>query len=203
MTPKSMTGRTVCGLLVACGLFLAACGIPTSNQADVVPSHDVPFHLLSPTVPTSTTTTLFATPYVSELIYLVKSNALVGVRREVIVPAPLTAVVDALLAGPTSSETANGLTSALSPGVRIESTVVVAGIATINLNAAFGQISGSAETLAVGQLVLTVTSQPDATAVSFAINGLAISVPTADGASTKVPVSAAQYATLLAGAAAK
>ncbi len=203
MRRQIMRRRTISGLLVACGLLLGACGIPTSNQADVVPSHDVPFHLLSPTVPTSTTTTLFAAPYVSELIYLVKSSALVGVRREVVVPAPLNTVIDALLAGPTSSETANGLTTALPPSVRIVSTVIVAGVATINMNAAFGQISGSAETLAVGQLVLTATSQPDVTAVSFAINGLAIAVPTADGASTKVPVTASQYAALLAGPSAK
>jgi hypothetical protein len=186
--------------LVAAVLALAmtGCGIPVTGQASSVPPHQVPFHLLSPTVPTSTTTTVPAAAFVAERIYLVNPNGiLLPAARDVAVPAPLGAVLEALLAGPSRAETAAGITSAIPPGVKVLSLSVTGGTATLNLNQAFGAISPTSETQAVAQLVLTTTGQADIAAVSFAIDGQPIAVPTASGASTKSPVTAASYSALL------
>ena len=51
---KSLVRVAACGLA---GLVLGACGIPTSHDARSVSDHRVPFHLLSPTIPSTTTTT--------------------------------------------------------------------------------------------------------------------------------------------------
>jgi spore germination protein GerM len=185
-------------IVVALATILTACGIPVGSQPSVVNSHDVPFHLLSPVAPTSTTTTEPAVTYVPESIYLLGANgAVVVVQRDVAFPATLDAVVTSLIAGPTTQEVAAGFTTALPSTGKVLSTSLTGSVATLNLSTAFGQIGGASETVAVGQLVLTTTSQPGITAVSFEINGNPISVPTANGAVTAQPVTAAQYQTLL------
>ena len=60
--------RLMIGTAIASAL-LAACGVPTSDSARSIPDHQVPFHLLSPTT-SSTTTTQPAAAYVSESISL-------------------------------------------------------------------------------------------------------------------------------------
>jgi len=185
-------------VLAALALAATGCGIPVTEQASSVPSHQVPFHLLSPTVPTSSTTTVPAAAYVAERIYLVNpSGVLIPAAREVAVPAPLSAVLDALLAGPSRAETAAGITSALPAAVKVLTLSIDASTATLNLNQAFGEISPASETQAVAQLVLTTTGQAGVSSVSFAIDGRLIAVPTASGASTKGPVTAASYSALL------
>jgi len=177
---------------------LSACGIPSDPQANQVESHNVPFHLLSPTIPTSTTTTTPAAAFVTESIYLLNPSGLAVARlRNVAVPATLSATIDALLAGPTTSEVVAGITTAIPLGVRVLSVTQAASTATINLNATFGLVSSSAETQAIGQLVLTATNQPGVSAVSFEINGNPIAVPTASGAASNAPVTAADFRALL------
>ncbi len=180
-------------------MVAAACGIPTTKTATTIPPHRVPYHLLSPTIPTSTTTTQPALAYVSEPIYLVDPvGKAKSFPRDIPVPATLDAVIEALLAGPTTSESSTGVISAIPPTVRILSSSVSGGTATLNLSASFGQISSTAETQAVTQLVLTTTKQPGIVSVLFEIEGRAISVPTASGVSVSRPVTQADYSSLTA-----
>ncbi len=102
--------RVASGLVVAAvALVLGACGIPTASSPSPIAKSDVPYHLLDPA---TTTTTVPGTPPavgVPELIFLVApSGHLVAATREVAVPASLTQVVGALLAGPTATESARG-----------------------------------------------------------------------------------------------
>ena len=192
--------RSLRTVLVVCGVAVGtcACGIPTDGQATPIPSHQVPFHLLAPTVQTSTTTTSPVVAYVGERIFLLTaSTQLLPVRRDVAVPAPLEAVLDALLAGPTVRESALGITTALSSSVRVRSLSVRSHVATLNLNPAFGAIASPVETEAVAQLVLTATNQPGISRVRFEIDGRSIAVPTASGVSTKSAVRARDYTSLL------
>jgi spore germination protein GerM len=185
--------------LVVLGALTCACGIPTSDQADVIPAKDVPFHLLSPKLPSTTRTTLIPTPTSSEPVYLVNgANQLIEAEREVVAPAELGAILDALLSGPTPAETAAGLSSALPSTVRVVNTLALNTTATIVLSPSFTSISGPSQTLAVGQLVLTVTSQPGISSVDFMVGSTFVPVPTASGASTTAPVTAADYASLRA-----
>ena len=55
------------------------------------------------------------------------------------------------------------------------------------------QVVGPDQTLAIAQVVYTVTQQPGVTGVTFAIGGKAIEVPTAAGAQVPGPVGRADY----------
>jgi spore germination protein GerM len=133
------------------------------------------------------------------LVYLVDPTAqhLVSSQRLVAPPAQLSAVLDALLAGPTASELALGVQTAISSGVRVLGASVDGGVATVNFNSAFGQISGPQQVLAVAQVVFTVTSQltPE-TGVAFEIGGTPTDVPIATGAQVPGPVHLLQYVAL-------
>ena len=192
--------RRLGSALAVVGLALAACacGIPTDSQATPIPAHQVPFHLLAPTIRTSTTTTSPVVAYVGERIFLLTADQkLLPVRRDVAVPASLEGVLDALLDGPTARESALGITTALPSTVRVLSVQVAGHVATLDLNPAFGAISSSAETQAVAQIVLTTTIQPGISGVRFKIGGRQIAVPTASGVSTKGAVNALDYTALL------
>jgi spore germination protein GerM len=183
--------------LAAC--LVAGCGVPTQSAPQTIPRAQVPFHLLDPEAPT-TTTTAPAPPFtVPVLIYLVSSTGqnLVSSQRLVAPPAQLSAVLDALLAGPTAGEAALGTQTAISSGVRVLGASVNDGVATVNFNSAFGEISGPQQILAVAQVVFTVTSQlsPE-TGVTFEIGGTPTNVPIATGAQVPGPVHLLQYVAL-------
>ena len=187
--------RRRAGLLVATvGLTLAACGIPTSAAPSPIAKSDVPYHLLNP--PTTTTTVPGAPPAVGvpEQIFLVApSGHLVAATREVAVPASLTQVVGALLAGPTATEAAEGVQSFLNrTGVQV-TLAATGGVATVNFTSDPILVVGPDQTLAIAQVVYTVTQQPGVTGVTFEIAGKAIEVPTAAGAQVPGPVARADY----------
>jgi hypothetical protein len=187
--------RVVAGTVTALALLaLGACGIPTASSPSPIARSDVPFHLLNP--PTTTSTVPGAPPAVgvAELIYLVAPNGhLVAAAREVAVPASLTQVVGALLAGPTAKESASGVQSFLnSTGVQV--TVPAAGgVAVVSFTSNPIQVVGPDQTSAIAQVAYTVTQQPGVTGVTFAIAGKAIEVPTAAGAQVPGPVGRADY----------
>ncbi|WP_305783595.1 GerMN domain-containing protein [Symbioplanes lichenis] len=129
-------------------------------------------------------------------LYFVRDGRLVRVPRRV--PAPLTPreQLDALLAGPTTEESADGLTSALS-------TMTVTGMtladrrATITLADRDNQPPRSDEVLAFGQIVCTLTSQTEVGTVSFEAEAQPLYVPRADGSLSNTPLTVADYSGLL------
>ena len=188
--------RVACGLVVATlALGLAACGIPTASTPSPIAKSDVPYRLLDPA--TTTTTAPGAPPAVGvpELIFLVApSGHLVAATREVAVPASLTQVVGALLAGPTATEATEGIQSFLNrTGVQVTLSTT-GGVATVNFTSDPILVVGPDQTLAIAQVVYSVTQQPGVTGVTFEIAGKAIEVPTAAGAQVSGPVARADYA---------
>jgi len=181
-------------VLTAAVLGTAACGIPTATAPPPIAKSDVPYHLLDPSV---TTTTAPATPLavdVAEQIFLVSPDGhLVAAAREVAVPASLSQLLEALLAGPTATETASGIQSFLtSTGVEA-TTTQSAGVATVHFSTNPIQVVGPDQTLAIAQVVYTLTQEPDITGVTFEIGGKPIEVPTAAGAQVPGPVGRADY----------
>jgi hypothetical protein len=179
--------RVLAGTVVAlAALALGACGIPTATSPSPIAKADVPYHLLNP--PTTTTTVPGGPPAVGvpEIIFLVApSGHLVPATREVAVPASLTQVVGALLAGPTATESAAGIQSFLSrTGVQV-TLAPAGGVATVSFTTDPIQVVGPDQTLAI--------AQPGVTGVTFAIAGKAIEVPTAAGAQVPGPVGRADY----------
>jgi len=176
------------------GAAVAACGIPTASSPTPIARSDVPYHLLDPAV---TTTTAPGTPPavgVPEQIFLVAPTGhLVAAAREVAVPASLSQVLGALLAGPTATESASGVQSYLT-GTGIQATVSEAGgVATVHFSTDPIQVVGPDQTLAIAQVVYTLTQQSGVTGVAFAIGGKPIEVPTAAGAQVAGPVGRADY----------
>jgi hypothetical protein len=193
----------VAGTLAAsalAGVMAAACGISANSGPNVIPKKQVPFHLLAPEVPTTTTTTRPPSTFsVPVDVYFVSPNRqkLVSSARSVAPPETLTEVLDALLAGPTTIETDKNVGTAINSDVRLIDAKLSDGVATVDFNGAFSQISGTQQVLAVAQVVFTVTGQLGAdTGVQFEIAGNAVPVPIASGVQASGPVHLLQYVTL-------
>jgi spore germination protein GerM len=118
------------------------------------------------------------------------NDQLQPVVRYVSSPAPLISIINALLAGPSSGDSAAGLTTALPTDVAVLSAAATApNVVTVNFNDAFGQITGTATEQAVAQVVATVANETGATTgVTFEIEGQHTSVPVANGSQVAGPV---------------
>jgi spore germination protein GerM len=123
------------------------------------------------------------------VVFLNSGSQLTSAQRVVPAPAPLTAVITSMLAGPTSTETAQGISTAIPSNVAVLSTTQAAGVVTVNMNAAFLTITGSSIELAVAQIVATVATEVGLnTGVIFEIQGQRTSVPIANGSQVSEPV---------------
>ena len=167
-------------LLVA---LLAGCAPDTGHVHRVAPS-SVPFGLMSISrssgasdVPRGPTTR----------VYLLHGGRLkAAVRRIVGANVPAEAM-RSLLAGPTESESAAGLDTAIPPETHLLSLDVSTGIATVDLSTEFGALGGDNQTDAVAQIVYTITASPYIDAVRFDINGRPIEVPDGTGSLSATP----------------
>ena len=160
---------------------------------------DVPFHLLSPSSPTTTGSTVPGAVTVQEQIFLVSGalQTLVPVDRDIVVPTTLSATVTealiALLKGPTATESNSGLETYLSSTKTGVSARVNGGIATVDFTTNPIQLVGASQTLAVAQVVFTATAVAGVTGVLFEIAGQPTPVPTASGATVEGPVDRSSY----------
>jgi hypothetical protein len=181
-------------LVAVVAVVVASCGIPTDAAPHAIPKSDVPFHLLSPPSP-STTTTLPPAVAVPVDIFLVDpTQHVAAVLRDVALPATMTEIMGALLDGPTASESTAGIQSFLSAKASQVSATVAGGVATVDFDTNPVQVVGPDQVLAVAQVVFTATDQPGVTGVLFEIDGSPVSVPIAGGVQVPGPVSRAQYA---------
>jgi spore germination protein GerM len=173
--------------LATLAVVAAGCAIPTQSSPSTMGPSKVPFDLLDPHPPTTTTTTQpKPTSYVSVQVYFLNAtSALTPVQRFVAAPAPLMSVLGALLDGPSSSDP-QGITTAIPNNVKLLSVTTQAGIVTVNMNAAFGAITGNSIEEAVAQIVATIAmDQGNNPGVLFEIDGQRTSVPTANGSQSE------------------
>jgi spore germination protein GerM len=185
---RAVLAAPVVGVLA---LLAAGCSIPTQSGPSAVASSRVPFHLLDPHLPTTTTTQPKPSSLVPvKVFYLNANNQLAPVVRYVSAPAPLTSIINALLAGPSSGDSASGLTTAIPTDVAVLSAGSTApNVVTVNFNSAFGQITGTATGQAVAQVVATVATEEGlGTGVVFEIQGQRTNVPVANGSQVAGPV---------------
>ncbi len=188
MSTASRRGRSAGVLFASCWLLaltLAGCGVPVDGSPTALAKNRVPFGLLQPSAPDTTTSTPPVTVTV-QVFLLSPTGQLVAVARNVPVPAALPTVLGALVDGPTNAESAAGIQSALPAGTQVVSASVGAGVATIDLSGTFGQLVGQALINAVAQIVYTATAVTAVTSVAFELNGEQVAVPTASGADVPV-----------------
>jgi spore germination protein GerM len=183
----------VAAVVAAVGLVAAGCAIPTQSGPSAIASSRVPLHLLDPHPPATTTTQPRPASYVPVKVYYLNANAndqLQPVVRYVSAPAPLVSIISALLAGPSSGDSAAGLTTAIPTDVTVLSAASTGtNVVTVNFSNAFGQITGTATEQAVAQVVATVATETGVgTGVVFEIEGQRTSVPVANGSQVAGPV---------------
>ncbi len=180
---------------MAAWLVLAACGVPPDDRASVASPDSVPFDLLSQ-APSVTPTTLSFAQTEKATLFLVQGERLAPVQRELPAPVSVTSLLEALAAGPTSTEVQLGLrTALLTPGL-MRSGGVSGGIATIDLGQPFTEIAGRDQIVALAQIVSTVTGLPGVGRVRFTLDGNPVGILRGDGAVTNETVSRDDYATL-------
>lgn len=186
--------RLSLALLVVLALVAAGCGVPRDESAQRLSGNDVPvdFRPGASLATPSTVATAGATD--DATIYLVRDGRLAPVIRKVAADTgrpQAEVVIDALFAGPTPEETAQGYTSALDrarsatacdgkPAAGSKPVVIVrGGTASLQLPVGF---QGTAETqiAALAQLVYSVTGLAGIGRVVFLCNASPIEVFRAD-----------------------
>jgi hypothetical protein len=186
-TSRSKRAGGLCALALVAATA-AGCSIPTQGSPNAIPSARVPFGLLAKRPPT--TTTIPPAVYVPVKVYFFgPTNQLQAVQRNVSTPAPLTAILAAMLAGPSKFEAVRGIVTAIPNDVRVISTTLNNNVVTVNMNAAFGAITGNNSEEAVAQVVATVAAAYGSNiGVLFEIQGQRTSVPVANGSLESGPV---------------
>ena len=187
-------------------LVLSSCGSDRPSDAGPAPSRvsssdtsvpgPGPEEASGPTgssQPVEKSTTPVATTTVA--IYLVKGELLEKVTRRVPkVPGIGRQAMEALLAGPTSGESAAGVTTAIPAGTRLLGLVVEAGTATVDLSPAYESGGGTLGlTLRLAQVACTLDQFQTVHGVRFAMAGRPVRVFSGDGIVLEDPVSCDDY----------
>ncbi len=195
MRPGRVRRAGALGALALGALAAAGCSIPTQGAPNSIPPSHVPFGLLDKHPPT--TTSIPPSVYVPvKVFFFGPTNQLQPVQRNVSPPAPLTAILGAMLAGPSKSEAAGGIATAIPNDVEVISATANANgsVVTVNMNTAFGAITGNNAEEAVAQVVATVAAAyGPSTGVLFEIAGQRTRVPIANGSLEAGPVYQLQF----------
>jgi hypothetical protein len=173
----------------------AGCGVPPDDRASLAQPGSVPYDLLGDS-PAATATTQLSSQTEKATLFLVQGERLAPVQRELPAPVSVESVLQALAAGPTTTEVQLGLrTALLTPGL-MRSGGVSGGIATIDLGLPFTEIAGRDQIVALAQIVSTVTGLPGVGRARFTLDGQPVGILRGDGAVTTETVSRDDYATL-------
>jgi germination protein M len=126
----------------------------------------------------------------SVAVYFLRDGKVSPVRRTIAAtPAVARAALTTLLDGPTEEESADGLASAIPPGTHLRDIAVADGVATVDLDRAFGEGSGSASMLGrVAQVVATLTRFPTIQRVAFRIDGTPVRAIGGEGVVVDPPI---------------
>jgi spore germination protein GerM len=181
-------------------LLVAGCGLPGTTEVRAVDATAVPYNLLDPEAqsrPGQIGPVPVGTPVV---FWLVHDDRLAPTAVPVSCSDPVDDVLSQqlalLAAAPDEVARAAGRSSTIPSSSQLELVDVADGVATVEFDPATS-LTADRLPLAMGQLVLTVTSAPGIEAVQVSAAGDTVEVPLPDGALTERPVSANDYAILL------
>lgn len=135
---------------------------------------------ITPTAPTRTSSTPPtgpAGPTTSVSVYFLQNEKLVPTRRQVATPAVAQAALTALLAGPTATESAAGMSSSIPAGTALRGVSVRSGTATVDLSGTFASGGGTfSMTSRLAQVVFTATRFGTIRRVDFRLDGVPVTV---------------------------
>lgn len=190
------------GTALAMVMGLPACGLPGERRTQVVDDTSVPYDLLeTDESPVSPDAQAPRVPRHAPVAFWIRQgHVLVPAAVDLSCAQPTVDVVRALLqtlaASPSAVERDAGLASAIPPAAQLTLVGVVDRTAEVELDPL---AIGDAERLplAVGQVVLSVTSAPGVDAVRLVTAGGAVDLPLPSGALATGSVTAEDYAALL------
>lgn len=197
MRPRQLLGAVIGAFVMSA----AGCGLPNGGEARVIDDDRVPYQLLethaAPSGLSSEPSSSAADPVVfwvdeSDSLVPAPSDAECGAESSLLV-ADLLAV---LSAGPTEERRQTGESTAIPPESTLRLLELDGSTALIEV-AADPQLSMDRLPLAVGQIVLTVSSAPEVDDVVLVMDGEQVQVPLPGGALTPPPVDPSDYASLV------
>ncbi len=181
-------------------LLVAGCGLPGDTAVQTADADTVPYNLLDPerrARPGQIGPVPADTPVV---FWLVHDDRLAPTAVAATCADPLDEVVAQqlalLAAAPDDIARSAGRSSAIPSASELELVEVTDGVAVVEFDPATS-VTADRLPLAMGQLVLSVTSAPGIEAVQVSAGGATIEVPLPGGALTDRPVTADDYATFL------
>jgi hypothetical protein len=181
---------------------LAGCGLPGEQSTQVVDDASVPYSLLETGPPSRASDEVSpGVPRQTPVVFWVdRDDLLISSDAGLTCDGTATAVVDGVLsvlsAAPTSAERDAGLSSAIPSTARLTLVQISDGVAEIDVDPV---TIGDAERLplAVGQVVLSVTTAPGVEAVRLVTSGRPVDLPLPGGALAGGDVTPEDYAALL------
>lgn len=188
-----MSGR-LRRIALAVGLLaFPGCSPLTEGEAHEIADDAVPFDLLDPDAPAL----IPETKGVTVSVCLVGNDLLVATDRVLEGPVKPVDLLRSLGTEVSDDEARFGLRTALTDPDTIGDVTVRAGTAHVDLERV-PSAGGGTSTIAVGQIVCTLTNQPGIGLVSFTVGGRPVQVPRADGSLSDGPVSRDDFDSLLA-----
>jgi hypothetical protein len=172
---------------------LAGCGVSPERDPRPIDQPKGPFGALASSPPAVT-----ASGSVPERLFLVKDGMITAVTRHVEREPTLDELIADLLNGPNESEGDAGMTSALLGGQVVSEVHLDGGQAMVELALPTEGTGRTNDVLAYAQVVCTLTARPDVRGVVFTRDQQAVGVPRADGQLSLGPLTAADYAALVA-----
>ncbi len=139
-----------------------------------------------------------AEPFTYEVWFTEGESLFVVHRTEPKVPAVATMAMESLLEGPTASEAASGIGSAIPDDTTLLGVTVENGIATVDLSAEYESGGGTLSMMMrLAQVVYTLTQFPTVQTVSFELDGQPVEVFSGEGIVLDEPVDRDDYEDLL------
>ena len=130
-------------------------------------------------------------------VYFVRNERVGAARRTGPAGTPARAAMEALLAGPTSADTAAGLGTAIPEGTKLLGLTVADDRAVVDLSSQFGSGGGSLSMQArVAQVVYTLTQFPNVRSVVFEMEGKPVEALGGEGLVLTKPQSRADWEAL-------
>ena len=161
---------------VSAAALLAACGGSGGGSSPTPVATITSTAQPSPSSSPATTPTAAPSATTTLSLYFLRGEALgVAERRVPATTTPATAALEALCAGPSASESAAGLTSAVPGGTRLLGLSIDGTTARVDLSAQFATGGGSLSMQArVAQVVYTLTQFRTIKTVAFMLEGSAL-----------------------------
>lgn len=187
----------ICVAASAIAVLVGGCGVPSEGPPTVITR--VPGDLLAPAP--STTANPTAPAVEGPFIYLVDGDQrLVPVEAGAPTDEPgdsAAIVLIRLSKGPDESERGAGLSTALGPEASLRLTTVAGGRAVVEVQSGTPAPAAARLPLAVGQVVLSLTSISGIDSVTLTSDGVPIDAPLPTGVLTSHALTAADYESLV------